>query len=239
MSWRVAASLLTLRDQVDAAAPGRSRRSDGTIGDASHRSRRSDHNPWVPPPHGGVVTALDLTHDPAAGASMHALAETLRTSRDPRIKYVIWNRRIFSSTISPWTWRAFNGSNPHTSHLHLSVNSAAHHFDSTRPWTLPAYWQNVTPTTTERAIVEALVRGIQESLVAAGHDPGPVDGRWGPRTQAALVKALKSDGTGLTPDASQWLQAFADARPSDARSTSLWHVLREYRARRRFFKTAP
>jgi hypothetical protein len=45
MAWRVAKSLLTLREQVDAMAPNRNKSSDGTIGDQSHRSRNSDHNP--------------------------------------------------------------------------------------------------------------------------------------------------------------------------------------------------
>ena len=34
MAWRVGASLLTLRDQVNAAWPNRSRASDGTIGES-------------------------------------------------------------------------------------------------------------------------------------------------------------------------------------------------------------
>ncbi|MQB02542.1 MAG: hypothetical protein GEU78_20460, partial [Actinobacteria bacterium] len=80
MAWRVARSLLTLRDQVDAAAPNRSKRSDGTIGDAAHASRSSDHNPWVKDGATGVVTAIDLTHDPAGGANMHTISEALRTS---------------------------------------------------------------------------------------------------------------------------------------------------------------
>jgi hypothetical protein len=44
-----------------------------------------------------VVTALDVTHDPANGVDPGALAETLRTSRDPSIKYIISNRRIAAS----------------------------------------------------------------------------------------------------------------------------------------------
>src|SRR5262245_33953750 len=46
-AWRVAQCLLTLLGQVDELAPKRSRRCDGTIGDAAHAARTSDHNPWV------------------------------------------------------------------------------------------------------------------------------------------------------------------------------------------------
>ena len=38
MSWRVARSLLVLFDQLNAAAPGRSRSSDGTVGDLAHQA---------------------------------------------------------------------------------------------------------------------------------------------------------------------------------------------------------
>jgi hypothetical protein len=235
VSWRTAAALLTLREQVDARAPSRNKRSDGTIGDANHQNRNSDHNPWVPPPAGGVVTALDLTHDRAAGADMDELAEALRSSRDPRIKYVIRNRRIFSSTVSPWMWRPYTGSNPHTTHMHLSVGTLRSAYDSNRPWTLPTSWRNQTVDPQERAIVEAVVRGIQEALVSAGADPGPLDGRWGPRTQAALAASLTAQTVAaaapqLSDDAARFLQSFANARPSDARGTSLWHILTWYRA---------
>lgn len=90
MEWRVAKALLQLRAQVDAKFPGRSTASDGTIGDANHASRASDHNPWVTDKHGGhVVTAMDITHDPAHGFDSYAFAEQLRQRRDPRIKSVI------------------------------------------------------------------------------------------------------------------------------------------------------
>jgi len=117
MGWRVALGLLKLRDQVDEAFPGRNKASDGTIGDAAHASTTSDHNPdWS-----GVVRALDLTHDPAHGADMGRISEALRKSQDPRIAYLIFNRRIVSSTVNPWVWRAYSGSDPHTNHMHVST----------------------------------------------------------------------------------------------------------------------
>lgn len=64
-SWRVARALLTLRREVVALAPRRSKASDGTISDAAHQGRNTDHNPWVRDGGVGMVTALDITHDPA------------------------------------------------------------------------------------------------------------------------------------------------------------------------------
>lgn len=131
MAWRLAGSLVTLRAQINAEWPARSRRSDGTIGDSSHAARASDHNPNAQ----GVVTAFDCTHDPASGADMHLVAEDLRESRDPRLEYVIFYGRMFASyrtaARAPWTWGPYTGSNPHTSHMHVSVTGL---YDRTDEW---------------------------------------------------------------------------------------------------------
>ncbi|MBV8508742.1 MAG: hypothetical protein JO289_01130 [Xanthobacteraceae bacterium] len=107
--WRVARSLEVLRNQVNAAYPGRRKEHDGTIGDAAHQAQMSDHNPWVKDGAAGVVTALDITHDPAHGVDTYAIAETLRRNRDHRIKYIISNRRIFSSQLHAWEWHPTPG----------------------------------------------------------------------------------------------------------------------------------
>src|SRR3990167_9467004 len=136
-SWRVAKSLDKLRKQVNALAPGRSKASDGTIGDLRHAATKSDHNPLDHdhnPNTAGVVLALDLTHDPAGGCDAGKIADSLVGSRDDRIAYIIWNKRIISSTVSPWKWRPYNGSNPHTKHVHISVVHDERRFDDDRPW---------------------------------------------------------------------------------------------------------
>ena len=116
---RLATSLVTLRTQVNELSPNRSRASDGWIGDPAHAARVSDHNP----DRNGIVHALDITHDPVNGVDSQKLADALVASRDDRIKYIISNRRIVSGDLgpSPWTWRSYSGSNPHTLHVHISV----------------------------------------------------------------------------------------------------------------------
>lgn len=136
MTWRVAKSLDKMREQINTHSPNRNKASDGTIGDARHATAVSDHNPHVRDGNLGVVTALDITHDPAKGVDTWAIADHMRQKRDARVKYVISNKRIFSSTVSPWTWRAYTGSNPHSKHIHVSVNSTKHHFDDTKAWDL-------------------------------------------------------------------------------------------------------
>lgn len=138
VEWRVAKSLLRLRDQVNLKSPGRSKESDGTIGDARHRSRSSDHNPWVLDGTVGVVTAMDLTHDLEHGCDAGALARAIIGSQDKRVKYVIWNKQIANS--SPvngkpaWDWRPYGGSNPHSKHVHVSVKPEKSRFDSEDDW---------------------------------------------------------------------------------------------------------
>jgi hypothetical protein len=114
------------------------------IGDDNHchggAPATSDHCAWVHDGIVGVVTAFDITNDPATIES-ETLAQTLLASRDPRIKYIISRRKIASSypvSDSPsWAWRPYNGPDPHTSHLHLSVNSkkdGADGYDDTSDW---------------------------------------------------------------------------------------------------------
>ena len=139
--WRVAHSLLTLRAQVNGLAPHRSIASDGTIGDAAHQSRASDHNPWVRDGGTGVVTAMDITNDPDNGCAGETLATAIRSARDGRVKYVIWNRRIANSAAvggaAAWEWRPYIGSNPHQHHVHISVKPERASYDSEAAWVLP------------------------------------------------------------------------------------------------------
>lgn len=137
MSWRVARSILILRDEIDDRWPNRSKISDGTIGNASHATRASDHNPWVLDKQGaGVVTAVDITLDRQNGPDLKELAEYLRSlgkAGDRRVKYVIFRRRI-ASAVKDWNWRTYGGPNAHLHHLHLSVSSDPKYYDLTAPW---------------------------------------------------------------------------------------------------------
>ncbi|CAO4146994.1 hypothetical protein LPLAFNJD_LOCUS2337 [Methylorubrum aminovorans] len=141
-NWRVAKCLLTLRAQINHIAPSRNKKSDGTIGDPSHQSRASDHNPWVRDGVNGVVTAMDVTHSPDQGCDGSALAAAIRDAKDPRVKYIIWNRRIANASpvggAPAWGWRTYTGSNPHNHHIHISVKPEKASYDSEAAWTLPS-----------------------------------------------------------------------------------------------------
>jgi hypothetical protein len=191
--YRLAQSLSILRSQVDNKYPKRSKVSDGWIGDTAHSSRVSDHNPNS----SGVVQALDLTHDPANGFNSYAFAEMLRVSRDPRIKYVISNGRIFSSTTNPWTWRKYTGSNSHSHHVHISVRDEPRYYDDARPWELgvgsPSKTSPSVPVSNTPATVQLGSRGnavrILQTLLGL-----TADGIFGPITQRAVLLFQRSKG---------------------------------------------
>ena len=135
-------SLDLLRDQVDAAAPGRSKASDGSIGDPDHAARTSAHNPEDTEDSSdgndpdNQVDARDITHDPDSGADMHVVTESIRQSRDRRVHLVIFNKRIFSSYSTAsrraWEWGPYSGSNDHSKHAHVEANDLYN--DTLTPW---------------------------------------------------------------------------------------------------------
>lgn len=143
MAWRVAASLLKLREQVNQKWPNRSKDSDGTIGNAEHSSRESDHNPNPE----GVVCAMDITHDPAHGFNSYTFADLILAKQDRRLKYVISNRRIGSGPAgpSPGKWRPYGGANAHDHHCHISVMPDKAHFDSAAEWSIDGASVAVNP----------------------------------------------------------------------------------------------
>ena len=135
MSYFLAPSLVVLRDEANAAFPRRDKTSDGWIGDASHAARPSSHNPdWhAPGRRNGVVRAVDIDiddNDPRRDLRRELLNALIG---DPRVWYVISNGIIYSRTYG-WQARRYAGSNPHFTHVHVSIlETEAAEFD-TRPW---------------------------------------------------------------------------------------------------------
>lgn len=175
MTWRVARSLDVLLAEVNAAAPNRSKISDGSIGDAAHASRDSDHNPWRRGADGmPVVGARDFTHDPADGLDCNKLASSVaallgKHSALGSGAYVIWNRRIISRDRLGEGWRAYTGSNPHDKHCHVSVCTSPAGFDSTAPWNVfakPVPPKPPKPTRGER--VDHALDDLDKAVVGPG-----------------------------------------------------------------------
>ena len=122
--WTLSPCLGLLVDETDRLFPSRSTASDGSIGDSSHQARVSDHNPSLPRPP-GWVDAVDITDDDEAGCDVSRLVHHLVASRDRRVKYVISNNTIWkayaSGGVPAWTPTPYTGVNPHTKHVHVSI----------------------------------------------------------------------------------------------------------------------
>lgn len=125
MAWRVARAIPVLFDQLRPLAPDAPASSWGTIGDLRHDST-SDHAPKDFPGWGNdIVTAGDF---PKWGLLRPwDVLNSIRLSRDDRVKYAIADRQMFSSYAAhgypAWTWRPYSNAkdDPHTDHGHLSL----------------------------------------------------------------------------------------------------------------------
>lgn len=202
MAWRVARALIQLREQVNVKFPDRSKAADGTIGDASHASRTSDHNPWVKDGDMGIVTGLDITNDPLHGLDSEHLAEALRTSKDLRLKYVISNRKIASFDHNDFMWRPYTGKNAHNHHCHISVKPAQVFYDDIKPWRFDHIVEVSAPPDNKphAAQLPSLHLGSQGDDVKKLQEKLHIeaDGNFGPVTLKTVKEFQQAHG--LTPD---------------------------------------
>jgi hypothetical protein len=110
MSWYLAGNLNSRSGSVKEAYPGTTVYS---IGDQSHASKNSDHNPDSR----DVVHAIDVMtySDYAKGNAVvdWCLADTTD------LEYVIFDRKIYSRN-GGWDADSYSGSDPHTDHVHIS-----------------------------------------------------------------------------------------------------------------------
>ncbi|GAA3890636.1 hypothetical protein GCM10022243_64390 [Saccharothrix violaceirubra] len=208
MAYRLARSLMVFRDEVNARWPNRDHASDGWIGDAAHAASNSDHNPWVKDAAGvGVVRAYDV--DAGTGVNTEIglwIAEHVRNlglTGHPALgagSYVISARRI-ASPVSGWAWRTYTGSNPHTSHTHVSVSLAAGGYDSSQGWSIANGTGPKPPTPGQRSTVRRGSKGPAVSelqrILNAWYPALPrlvVDGDFGPATETRVKHMQRAAG---------------------------------------------
>jgi hypothetical protein len=121
------AAIAVLR-QATAISPSRKKASDGLLPSKAHinQSPNSDHNTGF---------AVDLTHDPKHGIDCFDIFEKLK--EDARVKYLIFQGKIWSKEKAKQGNRVYSGSNPHNKHLHISINDGMG--KDTSPW---FWWLN-------------------------------------------------------------------------------------------------
>ena len=188
MSYYLAPSLVRLRDEVNARWPGRDKRSDGWIGDASHQARPSDHNPDYSA--GGVVRAIDL--DDSGIDRVRLLNEVVG---DPRVWYVISHGKIYSVTYG-WRANAYTGSNSHHEHVHVSIRHTKRAENGTGRWFGPKKRTKLPEMEMDRVIEQFKsgggsdlrgVRMIQRALNTLTGADLVVDGHAGEQTRKAYA----------------------------------------------------
>lgn len=139
--------LVRLRAEFNAIAPARDEASDGWIGDTAHQQEVSDHNPdetgSVPihdADHVNEVHAIDVDNDlRESDLTMERVVQFLlgrcRSGAEERLRYIIWDRRIWSAS-SDWVQKAYTGASPHTEHAHFSASYDTKLEASTASWHL-------------------------------------------------------------------------------------------------------
>lgn len=127
MSWHIAPALKQMLAEVNKKWPGRSKASDGGIGNAAHSARTSDHNPNGR----GSVNAYDVTIKGINEQTLIAQAK-----KHPSVRYIIFNRRIMNRDIGNFAPRYYSGANPHDKHVHISLYQSANAERRTQSWGL-------------------------------------------------------------------------------------------------------
>ena len=127
MSKATPAAIAVLR-QATALRPKRKKASDGLLPSAAHMKQNptSDHNTGL---------AVDLTHDPKNGIDCVEIFQKVK--EDKRVKYLIFQEKIWSKERANEGDREYTGSNKHNKHLHISINEDMS--KDTTPW---FWWMN-------------------------------------------------------------------------------------------------
>lgn len=113
------AAIAVLR-QATALKPKRKKASDGLLPSKAHvkQNPNSDHNSGF---------AVDVTHDPVFG--IDCAFAYIKLQSDPRVKYLIFNGKIWSPEKGN---HDYTGPNKHKHHLHISIKETCG--DDTSPW---------------------------------------------------------------------------------------------------------
>lgn len=145
--WVLIPCLKALFAEFDRIAPSRDHASDGSIGDTVHQNEVSDHNPdetgRVPihdADHINEVHAIDVDNtlresDLTMEKVVQFLLQRCRSGAEKRLRYIIYNRRIWSAS-SGWVQKTYTGASPHTEHAHFSASYTTNLEASTASWHL-------------------------------------------------------------------------------------------------------
>jgi hypothetical protein len=198
-NWVLIDCLKALFAEFNRIAPGRDKASDGSIGDTAHQHEVSDHNPdetgSVPihdADHVNEVHAIDVDNNlNESDLTMEKVVQFLlgrcRSGAEKRLRYIIYNRRIWSAS-SGWVQKAYTGASAHTEHAHFSASYDSKLEASTASWHLEDI--PVALTAADKSWISAEIKKQTEAAVAANnHDAA-----------AAVVTASRTSPVGILSD---------------------------------------
>jgi hypothetical protein len=145
--WVLIPCLKALFAEFNRLAPSRGKAGDGSIGDTAHQQTVSDHNPdetGSVPIHDAdkinEVHAIDVDNNlNESDLSMERVVQHVlgrcRAGTEKRLRYVIYNRRIWSAS-ADWVQKSYPGASPHTEHAHFSASYDKNLEASTASWRL-------------------------------------------------------------------------------------------------------
>lgn len=231
----VVPALLALDREITMVAP---RRTLPTwyLGDKRHRGYPSDHNPDDTP--GSKSESQDADSKPEIRAGdyrlplnavftpqqlVEYLVKECRAGRITWIKYIIFDRKIWSASRN-WVTQAYNGSNPHDKHFHISCKPETVHENNTKPVGLVAWVASLTKPPKKVTMVDIegeipelnqgfsdplpglktnYIKRAQAVLTWLGGYTGKIDGDYGPKMAAAVKEMMKDDKTRTTNNGSK------------------------------------
>jgi hypothetical protein len=196
-------------------------------GDAAHKTRPSGHNADDTPGSKAEDSDADNIAEIRAGdyrlplnavfspeQLVQYLVQECRAGRITWIKYIIFNKRIWSAATG-WVTHVYNGSNPHDKHFHLSCKPDTASENNTKPVGLVAWVarligkpQGVKMIKLGDVTVPELRQGnrdeegktqrikrIQAILnwLLPGLNPLTIDGDYGKATAAGVKEVMKTD----------------------------------------------
>jgi hypothetical protein len=218
----VVPALLALDRELTSVAPKRTLPT-WYAGDAAHKTRPSGHNADDTPGSKPETNDADSIPEIRAGdfrlplnapfsteQVVQLLVQGCRAGRIKWIRYIIFNRRIWSKSTG-WTTRQYTGSNTHEGHFHVSCEPETEHENSTQPVGLarllplpPKARQFVSFQVNfpvmrqgdDEASVPGdtnLVKRAQCLLRWLGGYDGDIDGDYGPKMAAAVKTMMAND----------------------------------------------
>lgn len=185
MAWEKIPASNSLFAELDRAFPNREKASDGTIGDGEHSTSPSDHNPDET---GRVesesdsdnineVHAADVDTDlRQAGWSMEKVVRVIlarcRSGQEKRVRYIIYNRRIWQRATG-WVTTTYGGGDPHDTHMHMSFRYGSGS-GTGNPENITSSWgiyDAVHPKEWDEVATEAQLEAVIKRVLQTGKQP--------------------------------------------------------------------